>query len=346
MLLVASVFAASNYLCGEQDSKIQHLIFIVQENHSFDNYFGTYPGANGLPANTSIPNQTNDTSLGYVQPFHMSGTVPVSLVGDELPPGVDDPSDLPADATDSTSPFHLTSQTIADINHSAEVARQDYDNGKMDGFVQAEGTIQTMGYYDNSDIPYYWDYAHNYVLDDNFFSSEMGPSLPNHLYIASGTDGPVNSTEPWVENGSIIENPPCGPYGADDQSTVEWPGVQLTWSTLAQELSLGNVSWTWYDGNTDPQAATLLNVLPMFSYFQQNPDQLSTHVKSTQYFSQDIVNNNLPAVSWIIPGMWQPPNFPQVFAGQSVSEHPTSRLDAGMDYVAYLVNQIMNSPYW
>jgi len=94
----------------------------------------------------------------------------------------------------------------------------------MDAFVSCQGSDLTMGYYDRSDIPYYWDYADHYVLDDNFFSSEMGPSLPNHLYIMSGTNGPINSTytetisstyttsfnELAVSNGGLIDNPAGG----------------------------------------------------------------------------------------------------------------------------------------
>lgn len=334
------------HLSSGQTSKIQHLIFIVQENHSFDNYFGTYPGANGIPPGTSLPVSLSDTSMGYVQPYHLSATVPVSIVGDELPPGVADPDDLPQEAFDSVSPFHLSAQSTANLDHSAEVAQEDYDNGKMDGFVQAEGDSLTMGYYDRSDIPYYWDYADNYVLDDNFFSSEMGPSFPNHLYIASGADGPINSSEPWVSNGNIIENPPSGPLDSPNQLEVEWPGASLTWTTLAEELSLANQTWTWYDGNANPTTPTIWDVLPLFSYFQQNPDQLTEHVKSTSDFVSDIANDSLPAVSWIMPGMWQPPGFPSAFVNQSVSEHPPARPDAGMDYVSYLVNQVMSSSYW
>ena len=189
LFLISGIIAPIHISTG-QTSKIQHLIFIVQENHSFDNYFGTYPGANGISSNTTLPDELNDTAFGDVQSFHLDANVPVSIVGDELPPGVADPDDLPADAISFSSSFHLSSESIADISHSAAVAQEDYDNGKMDGFVQAEGTPMTMGYYDNSDIPYYWDYAGHYVLDDNFFSSEMGPSLPNHLYIASGADRP------------------------------------------------------------------------------------------------------------------------------------------------------------
>ena len=350
VLLILALFLISGvttpiHLSIEQTSKIQHIIFIVQENHSFDNYFGTYPGANGIPPNTALPVEIDDPTDGYVQPYHLSATVPVDIVGDELPPGVADPDDLPEQAITSVSPFHLSDQSVADLSHASAVAREAYDGGKMDGFVQAEGSSLTMGYYDRSDIPYYWDYADNYVLDDNFFSSEMGPSLPNHLYIASGADGPVNSSEPWVQNGSVMDNSPNTQLPGGDY-LVNWPGATFNWATLAQELSASNVTWTWYDGNVDPLAATYWDPLPLFNYFQVHPDQLQAHVKNTQAFVDDVENNSLPAVSWIMPGAWQPQNFPSVFAGQGVSEHPPARPDAGMDYVSSLVNQIMESPYW
>ena len=318
---------------------IKHLIFIVQENHSFDNYFGTYPGANGIyNISDPVPENLSDTALGYVAPYHLNATIPVLITGDELPPGIADPDDLAAAMANPTSPFHLSSESIGqDLNHAWAVAHKAWDNGKMDGFVTAEGSSLTMGYYDRQDIPYYWDYADHYVLDDNFFSSEMGPSFPNHLYIASGASGPTNLTNsPWVLNGSIIDNPPS------------LPALDLTWTTLAQELSNANMTWTWYDGDANATAPSIWNVLPLFNYFQTHPDQLTEHVKNTQYFVSDIQNNNLPAVSWIIPGAWHPPTppFPAVFADQSISEHPPARPDAGMDYVAYLVNQVMESPYW
>ena len=347
VLFLVSVIVTPIDLSVSASSKIKHLIFIVQENHTFDNYFGTYPGANGILPNTALPLGINDTNSGYVSPFHLSAAVPVSIVGDELPPGISDPEELAVAAADPSSPFHLTAQSIGrDIEHSAEAARTAYDNGKMDGFIQAVGTDLTMGYYDRSDIPYYWDYADHYVLDDNFFSSELGPSFPNHLYIASGNDGPINANDPWIFNGSIINNPPSElPYGGSAPLVV-WPGADLTWSTLAEELSISNVSWTWYDGNINPLEPTLWNVLPLFDYFQAHQQELVDHVKNTESFAFDVATDKLPAVSWIMPGTWHPPTLPSVFGHESVSEHPPARCDAGMDYVAYLIDQVMNSPSW
>ena len=338
-ILLLGTYAFPLKMTVAQSSKIQHIIFIVQENHSFDNYFGTYPGANGI-FNISIPVNINDSALGYVSPYHLSATVPVSIVGDELPPGISDPDDLAAVMADPTSPYHLSSESIGrDLSQAWAVAHEAYDNGKMDGFATAEGSNITMGYYDNQDIPYYWDYAYYYVLDDNFFSSEMGPSFPNHLYIASGASGPTNLNYPWILNSSVINNPP---------GNFTLQAFDFTWATLAQELSNANMSWTWYDGDANATAPSIWNVLPLFNYFQTHPDQLTEHVKNTKDFVTDIQSNNLPAVSWIIPGAWHPPTppFPAVFSNESISEHPPARSDAGMDYVAYLVNEVMESPAW
>jgi phospholipase C len=334
----------SPYIVRGSDSKIQHLIFIVQENHSFDNYFGTYPGVNGLSLDAAIPVDPNQTSLGYVHPFHLNVTNPIMIWGDELPPGVADPNEL--QPANSTEPFHFDNESIGrDLSHAWLVAHRAYDNGKMDGFVSAEGSILTMGYYDRSDIPYYWDYADQYVLDDNFFSSLMGPSFPNHLYIASGTNGPVKNLPPlclqtpcrWILNGHVVNNPPAD---------YNWQGLSLDWSTLAQEMSNANVPWAWYDGDPRPTRPNIWDVLPLFTYFQNHPDQLSEQVRYTQRFVADIQNAQLPAVSWIIPGTWVPPTYPAACTRQSPSEHPPTRSDCGMDYVAYLVNQVMESQYW
>ncbi|MDG6901645.1 MAG: hypothetical protein JRM80_06755 [Nitrososphaerota archaeon] len=320
---------------------VRHIIYIIQENHSFDNYFGTYPGATGFQAGAEVPVDPNVTGSVMVRPFHLNVAQPGSLVGDELPPGVSDPDQLnfgPLTNSSGISPFLLPNESIGrDLSHAWSVAHLDYDNGKMDGFVKAEKSNLTMGYYDRSDIPNYWAYADHYVLDDEFFSSLMGPSFPNHLYIASGSNGPTNYTASWVLNHGVIENPGTG---------FSWQGVDLTWSTLAQQLSQANVTWEWYDGEAHPLAPTIWNVLPLFDYFQKNPAQLENDVAGTAKFVTDVQSGNLPAVSWIIPGSWAPPDYPAACRGSGPSEHPPARSDCGMDYVTYLINQVMRSKFW
>jgi phospholipase C len=340
LIITASclAFIPTGFVVGTP-TKIQHLIFIIQENHSFDNYFGTYPGANGFTAGLAIPVNPAQAGSQYVAPYHLDVSQPIMIVGDELPPGVSDPDQVNPGDSNGISPFPFNNESIGgDLSHAWKVAHLAYDNGKMDGFVSAEKSTLTMGYYDRSDIPYYWDYADQYVLDDNFFSSLMGPSFPNHLYIASGTNGPVNNLGyRWVLNGGVVDNP---------SSNFDWQGVSLGWATLAQELSNASVPWTWYDGNARPLSPNIWDVLPLFTYFQNHPSELAQHVKNTQNFITDIHNGQLPAVSWIIPGGWHPPTWPVACAGQSPSEHPPARSDCGMDYVAYLVDQVMQSQYW
>jgi len=338
-------------------TKIQHIIFIVQENHSFDNYFGTYPRANGIPRGLAIPMDPNRTSLGSVSPFHLSASQRVLIVGDELPPGVSDPSELEANGA---APFHLDRESIGrDLNHAWQVAHMAWNNGKMDGFVAAEKSRLTMGYYDRRDIPNYWDYADNFVLDNNFFSSAMGPSFPNHLYIASGANGPTTLDEKWIKDDGVVNTPGKLPSG-----------ISFSWATLAEELSKGKVSWTWYIGAVNHYEPTIWNVLPLFEYFQNHPNDLKEHVKNTESFISDVQNGELPAVSWLFPGVWHPPvptDWPELCLGKGgemdpgdppipdrepgkayphVSEHPPARPDCGMDYVTYLVNHVMRSRYW
>jgi phospholipase C len=137
---------------------IRHVISLMQENHSFDNYFGTYPGADGIPAGTCMPADLDDPTQGCVKPFHLAG------------------------------------RPITDLGHSQEVFHRQYRNGRMNGFVSAyrnEGLNgeNSMGYYDHRDLPYYWNVADRYVLFDRFFTSAAGGSIWNHMYWVTGTPG-------------------------------------------------------------------------------------------------------------------------------------------------------------
>ena len=132
--------------------KIEHVIWIIQENRTFDNYFGTYPGADG---------------------FH---------------PGICSPV-LPG-SSKCIKPFHLkVPMPACDLSHGWDAAHAAFDHGTMDGFVWAEGSPFTMGYLDDRDIPNYWAYARHYTLCDRFFSSEMSESLTNHLYSVAAQSG-------------------------------------------------------------------------------------------------------------------------------------------------------------
>ena len=153
--LYQSVRATTATEAQETTTPIKHFVVLMQENHTFDNYFGTYPGADGVPAGTKMPVDPNDLSLGYVEPWHIGES------------------------------------TITDLSHSSSTFKEQFNDGEMNGFVSAlnrrnqEGRI-AMGYYDGRDIPYYWNLADRYVLFDRFFSSATDGSFANHMYWVAG----------------------------------------------------------------------------------------------------------------------------------------------------------------
>jgi phospholipase C len=143
---------------------IKHFITLMQENHSFDNYFGTYPGADGIPPGTCIPRDPDLPDSGCVEPFPIG------------------------------------ERAIVDLGHNLTTFEEQYNDGAMDGFLktfedQAETGDLSVGYYDDNDLPYYWTIADEYVLFDRFFTSAKGGSVPNHFYWVTGTPGnPENGT--------------------------------------------------------------------------------------------------------------------------------------------------------
>ncbi len=157
-----------------QVRQIQHVIVIMKENHTFDNYFGTYPG---LPKGMGL-NLTTDCSWT----------------------GARETGKL-------VCPYHLTNPgSPLDMGHDWTTAHSAWNSGKMDEFAYAEYGNNTMGYFNGNDIPYYWDYASQYVLADNYFSSVMGPSDPNHSYLMFGTSWNHTADASWFNVNMLIKN--------------------------------------------------------------------------------------------------------------------------------------------
>jgi phospholipase C len=258
---------------------IKHVVVIVEENHTFDNYFGTYPGANGVTASEALPFVAGGPSTA--KPHPLSGTtVPMGLC------------------------------------NSARCARTAYDNGKMDGFVIAAGTDLTMGYFDYHQIPYYWDYASQFVLMDNFFTSVMAPSLPNHLYLIAG------------QSGGMVDNSRLQRLNFTS-STVG--NSTFYFRSVADELEASHVSWKYYAG--DHLFLNNWNPLPAFASFRGNATMLMGLAESSQFLS-DLAQHALPSVSWVMPG------------NDQSSEHPPYDITTGEKNVVSVVNAVMASSYW
>jgi len=278
--------------------KIKHLIWIIQENHSFDNYFGTFPGADGIPPGTCLP--VLPGSKGCVKPFHYSSV------------------NLP----------------ICDIPHTWEAAHAAYDNGKMDGFVWAEGTPYTMGYYDQRDIPNYWAYARNYTLCDRYFSSFMGPSLQNHLYTVAAQDGGLTHMPHTLKE---VESDLDDPDGFSFASIIKlFNKTNLDWKYYNETKPLppgvsrdAGINDQFYP---DPKRYWIWNPLPGFKAVRDNPADMARLVDLKEYFT-DLKRGTLPQVAWIVPDTED-------------SEHPPEPIAQGMWYVTLLINALMESAYW
>ncbi len=250
--------------------------------------------------------------------------------------------------------------------HTPNAAVADIDDGittdKQDGYVQQQtvglnnclknkkssscsdnldGTLRhdAVGYHNSRDIPNYWAYAQNFVLQDRLFAGVRSWSVPVHLDLLSE----------WVATCSDSSNA----WTCKTAPTVPKPGkaTQYPWVNLFQLLDLNGVSWKYYLANglepdceddemtCEPQVQTtnvpgMWNEVPYFQYVkQQGAQYLHQHDVPMEQFLADVQNGQLPQVAWIVPNA-------------TFSEHPPSGITAGMEYVTSLVNAVMQSPYW
>ena len=253
-------------------SDVEHVVILIQENRSFDHYFGTYRGVRGF----------SDQSMAFRQP---------DPANSETPPFAE------------LLPFHLdTSKTNAacthDIDHSWVVQHLSWDNGAMDGFVtshlpiNSNDAVLSMGYYTRSDLPYYYALADAFTICDNYFCSVIGPTDPNRLYtMAASIDPDGTHGGPLLQ--TLTTNRSAF-YG------------RLTYTTMPEQLQARGISWKVY---SSPDATVLNgilsnNVLTYFKNFQDPKSALHQNAFGPQFptdFLADALSGNLPQVSWLIP---------------------------------------------
>ena len=316
--------------------KIRHIVIIMQENRSFDTYFGTYPGADGIPGLAGNP-----------------GTVPC----------VPDPAN-----GGCVRPFHDLQDQSLGGPHSAAASQKDINGGRMDGFVGEQergmagcsqtfnpacgtgaGAPDAMGYHTGADIPNYWAYAHGFVLQDHMFESVASWSLPAHLYMVSEWSAYCSLQADPASCRSAIENPQNPPDFARRLGNPLPTNPNYAWTDLTYLLHKANVSWAYYvDKGSQPdcdndaamscapvvqtaQTPGIWNPLPYFTDVQQD-DQLG-NIQSLPDFFTAAKDGTLPAVSWITPN-------------GAISEHPPGLISAGQTYVTGLIDAIMRSPDW
>jgi phospholipase C len=308
--------------------KIQHIVIIMQENRSFDSYFGTFPGADGIP---------------------MSNGVPTVCVPDPK-------------AGQCVAPFHDTADLNQGGPHGAVAATADVDFGMMDGFIkQAEAaksgckdpndpacgghSTDVMGYHDHHEIPNYWAYAQNFVLQDRMFEPNASWSLPEHLFMVSEWSALCTSADP---NSCVnaLDAPGLPP---DFKKPNNRPPPIYAWTDLTYLLHKNNVSWAYYVfSGTEPDTADsdematpkaqqnaatpgIWNPLPYFTTVAA--DNELGNVKDLADFIAAAQTGTLPAVSWVCPN-------------GRFSEHPPALVSDGQNYVTNLINAVMQGPDW
>jgi phospholipase C len=246
---------------------VKHVVLLMQENRSFDHYFGTLAGVRGfddptaamLPTGKSVFYQPDpENPNGYLLPFHLD--------------------------TRKTS-----AQSIPSTNHGWVTQHESWNQGRMDNWLPAHRRIDgvnapyVMGYHTRADIPFQFALAESFTLCDAYHSSVMGPTWPNRMYWMTGTIDPDGAA-----GGPIISNVvPADGYG---------------WKTYAERLEEAGVSWKVYQQDDNYGC----NMLETFRTFKQAEYTSSLRVKGLTHrpegqFEYDAINDKLPAVSWIIP---------------------------------------------
>jgi phospholipase C len=300
---------------------IKHIVVIMQENRSYDEYFGTFPGANGIPPGTCVPGRLLRTCAPA---YH--------------------------DASDQNTGF----------SHTTLSARRDMNNGAMDGFVdealvtrlgecrikgdpictQPDTDVQAMGYHDERELPNYWSYAKQFVLQDSMFEPAAAFTLTSHLYMVSAWSADCEDPLDPMSCHTDLDTPGQVPGH---------PGAKVyAWTDVTHLLHNAGVSWAYYVApGTEPDCEdgsmfcvpkeqkvgtpSTFNPLPEFSTVQGN-GQLG-NIQDASNFLSAAKNGTLPSVSWVVPS-------------ETNSEHPEALVSRGQAWVTALINAVMAGPEW
>ncbi len=328
---------------GIKDDKnaIQHVIIVIQENRSFDNFFATFPGADGTKVGNAAampPSIAQSCSKPITQPT----TVPlkqVSLIGNGQ-----------------------------DLDHIHQGFRLDFNGGKMDGWdltkygpngESGPTCLYTYQYVNPADIQPYWDMAKQYVLGDHMFQTQGSGSFTAHQdLIAGGTD--ISSDE------ALIDNPSYFPWGCDANKSVVTAIIKkgsqkvypyggpfpcLSYATMRDLLDAAQVSWKFYamavqkeSGCEHGDTAGIWSAFDAIKAVRKGPEWRTNVTTTNLDFFTDVTKHQLPAVSWITPDGLNSDHPGETKHKPCQQGGPLG--DTGPSWVASIVNAIGHSEYW
>ncbi|MFL5802919.1 MAG: alkaline phosphatase family protein [Roseiflexaceae bacterium] len=354
ILLTAMLVSIGTPALAQPANPINHIVVIYLENHSFDNLYGMFPGANGIANAGATATQVDKNGTPYA-------TLPQPINSNVKPPAPDSrfPADLP------NKPFNIDqyvplSEKTGDLVHRFYQEQLQMDGGKMDKFVawtDAAGLV--MGYYDTAKLPLY-KYAREYTLADNFFHGAFGGSFLNHIWLVCACtptwpNAPAAMKAQLDANGILVKDGAVTPdgYAVNTSFTIYSPHpanitdtLRLvppqTKLTIGDGLSAKGISWAWYSGGWNdalsghPDPLFQFHHQP-FAYFQNygdGTDGRKQHLKDESDFYAAIQDNTLPAVAFVKP------------LGAE-NEHPGYAVPGeGEMHVAQMIDLIQKSPAW
>lgn len=338
--------------------RIQHIVVIVLENHSFDSLYGHFPGANGvLDAKPEVSMQTElDGRLYEELPPALGG------LGKDGKPVADGriPKNLPNEPFD-LGEYVPASSKIHDLPHSFYLHQQQIDGGRMDRFVAlSEGGSLSMGYYDARNLPL-GQIARQYTLADHFFQAAFGGSFLNHQWLICACtpkfeDAPAELKTELDGEGNVVKEraltpdgyavgnlqPYTMPYDSRHAADSKKRLPLQNQATIGERLNDKQISWAWYAGGWNDAVAgkaapTFQFHHQPFAYYQNyiaGSKTRAEHLKDAEEFFAGIQQGVLPAVSFYKP------------LGQ-YNEHPGyADLLSGEKHVAELIGKIQHSPLW
>jgi len=282
ILFLLAGSTACSYRTSITPSPIQHIVFIVKENRTFDTYFGGFPGADGAVSGMTSNGQR----------------VPLS---------------------------HLADSALAYLCNTTSCTLQAFDGGKMDQFDLGAKNLDAYGRMTEQDIPNYWAYARHFVLADRYFTSSVGPSFPNHLFVVAAQSGGVVDNVIGTNTGKNCDGTPSGSVPVMDQNgNITMQSPCFDFRTLPDLLEGAGISWKYY-GDWGGVMSTIRHIYDAKFHKQR--------IAEPSQFETDVANGQLPAVSWLLPPSGK-------------TEHPPESVCQGENWTVQIVNAVMQSPAW
>jgi phospholipase C len=289
--------------CSELNA-IEHVVIFINENRSFDSYFGTYRGVRGFGDHKALRLKDGSGKQIFAQPF--AGKAGEAYGGHLLP-------------------FHFDTnkngECVCDISHEWKALHECWNGGALDSFLDVHLKTNpkfghnTMGYYTREDLPFFHELAENFTICDHYFCSVLGPTDPNRLYSMSATIDLSATGGPSLQT--------------QVSKRAEYYG-KFTWKTYPEALQDAGISWKVY---STPDGDEGDGVLHYFKAYEENAE-LKKNAFTPSFpaeFKADCEAGTLPSVSWIL-------------ASLTDTEHPPAPVTSGEAVLAECLDALTANP--